>query len=170
MVKWSPHIGDVLKVNFDGSVNGDSTVGSFVIRNPLGKPLAASALYLGHTTVPVAEASALRSNLLFAKEKGFVNIKVEGDSKLVIDSVNGSIAPPWRLLKIVEYIRALAFSFTIIFFKHVFREINFVVDALANLGHKTRVSSFWNDHIHCEASNALVFDSVNLRYPRGTSI
>lgn len=37
----------------------------------------------------IAEELALRDSLVKAKEKSFTKVQVEGDSKLVIDVVNG---------------------------------------------------------------------------------
>ncbi|RXH93308.1 hypothetical protein DVH24_013884 [Malus domestica] len=45
-----------------------------------------------------------------AKAKGLTRIMVEGDLKLVIESISGSYNPPWRLKTILEYIRWLAGS------------------------------------------------------------
>ncbi|KAL6219372.1 hypothetical protein ACLB2K_007131 [Fragaria x ananassa] len=91
--------------------------------------------HVGRAFVHVAEAVALRDNLVKAKEKKIVRVEVEGDSKLVIEVVNGQIDPSWRLIKLVQDIRRLATSFDFISFRHVFREANFVADAIANLGH-----------------------------------
>lgn len=34
-------------------------------------------------------------------------LEVKGDSKLVIDAVSDTFATPWRLIKIVKYIKTL---------------------------------------------------------------
>ncbi|KAL6134853.1 hypothetical protein ACLB2K_067081 [Fragaria x ananassa] len=60
----------------------------FIIRTRTGKSLAATCFNLGITTVPVAEAIALRNSLIYAKNQGLTKIEVESDSKLVINVVN----------------------------------------------------------------------------------
>ena len=121
------------------------------------------------TTVPVAETTALRNGLVAAKQKGLRRLEVEGDSKLVIDAVNGVSAPPWRLKKIIEDIRMLAQDFEVVQFKHIFREANFVADAIADLGHNCSFST-WHDGVPKEASRAHLFDIVSTGCPRGFSL
>ena len=97
-------------------------------------------------------------------------VEVEGDSKLVIDAVNGIVAIPWRILKLVQEIRFLRNFFDYISFKHIFRETNFVANAVANFGHKVGAVRFWEESIPLKASLELSFDSVNCGCIRGTSI
>ena len=77
----------------------------------------------------------MRDALLFARDKGFSKIEVKGDSKLVIGTILGKVKTPWRLLSIVSDIRGLSSYFDVIQFKHIYREPNFVADAIAKLGH-----------------------------------
>ena len=58
------------------------------------RPICAASSRIGRASVPIAEAVALRDSLIKAKEKGFSQVEVEGDSKLVIDAVNGRVEPP----------------------------------------------------------------------------
>ncbi|KAL6129923.1 hypothetical protein ACLB2K_068305 [Fragaria x ananassa] len=102
--------------------------------------IVSAAFNPGTASVPFDEVLALRNNLLCAKEKGVLKVEVEGDSKLIIDIVNGVCDPSWRLLKVVKDIKLLSCYFESIRFKHVFREANFVANALANLGHRVEIS------------------------------
>ncbi|XP_061999335.1 uncharacterized protein LOC133716675 [Rosa rugosa] len=133
-----------------------STGGGFVVRDNRGRPLIASTRQVGNTTVPLAEALALRDGLKSAKEQGYNTIEVEGDSKLVIDAVNNVIQPPWRSIKIIHDIQAIATSFESISFKHIFKKANFVADALANLGHRHENGTMWTKRIPIEASRTLL--------------
>ncbi|KAL6195302.1 hypothetical protein ACLB2K_030922 [Fragaria x ananassa] len=161
---------DWIKINFDGSVRRNAGSGRFILRSDSGKPLVTVAFNLGIKSVPVAEALTLINSLACAKERGSTKIELEGDSKLVIDGINGTSDPPWRLLRLFHDIRKLSYSFEAISFKHVFREINFVANSLTNLGHRVESPSIWEDCVPPEASLALVFDSVNSGYYRDTSI
>lgn len=69
---------------------------------------------------------------------------VEGDSKTLIDALNGLIDIPWRIKFLVLDILDLVRLFLSIFFSHILREVNFVVDNLATLGHSTSSSLSWN--------------------------
>ncbi|KAL6225742.1 hypothetical protein ACLB2K_004591 [Fragaria x ananassa] len=50
--------------------------------------------HVGRASIPVTEAVALRDGLVKAKEKGFIRVEVEEDSKLVIEAMKGEIDPP----------------------------------------------------------------------------
>ncbi|KAL6145612.1 hypothetical protein ACLB2K_056298 [Fragaria x ananassa] len=147
-----------------------SHAGDFIIRIETGKSLVAASFNSGTTTVPVAEALALLNSLVYAKEQGFSKIEVEGNSKLVIDAVNGVLTPPWKLLKLIHDIKFLSNSFEFVCFQHVFRETNFVTNVLANLGHMLSNLHCWEECVPSEASSALAFDIVNLGCIGGTSI
>ncbi|KAL6228481.1 hypothetical protein ACLB2K_002431 [Fragaria x ananassa] len=161
---------DWIKINFDGLVRRNAASGGFILRSDPGKPLVATAFNIGTTSILVVEALALRNSLACAKERGYTKIEVEGDSKLVIDGINGTSDPPWRLLRLFHDIRKLSYSYEAISYKHVFREANFVADSLANLRHRVESHSTWEDCVPPEAALALVFDNVNSGCPRGTSI
>lgn len=80
--------------------------------------------------------------------------------------VKGQIDPPWRLIKLVQDIRRLVTSFDFINFIYVFREANFVANAIANLSHFTGFNLCWNNMIPNEASRVLLFDIVNFGWLR----
>ncbi|XP_062005816.1 uncharacterized protein LOC133722997 [Rosa rugosa] len=166
-IKWSAPPGSFVKINFDGSISRDLAASGFIIRDHDGSPVIAATKYVGNSTTPVAEATTLRDSLIAAKDKGFTRLEVEGDSKLVIDAVNGIVTLPWRLLKLIEDIRTIATSFSQISFKHIYREVNFVADAIADLGHEAMSPMFWSDKVPREASRAVLFDVVNIDCPRG---
>ena len=54
----------------------------------MGCPVFAAAKNLGKSSVPIAEASALRDGLLQAMELGFNRVCAEGDSTLIINAVS----------------------------------------------------------------------------------
>ena len=78
-----------MKLNFDGSVlhSKDSAAG-FVLRDRNGVPILGSAKKLGLSTVICAEASGLKAGLQAALLHGHKNLEVEGDSKVLVDSIN----------------------------------------------------------------------------------
>lgn len=58
-----------------------------------GIPILASAKNIGHSSVLVAEAMALRECLRQAIDKDHIHLQIEGDSKILIDSINGIYNP-----------------------------------------------------------------------------
>ncbi|KAL6218690.1 hypothetical protein ACLB2K_011900 [Fragaria x ananassa] len=87
--KWQAPGNDAFKINFDGYVVGDSATGGFVIRDSLDNPIAASSRKIGKSSVLVSESLTLHDScLVYAKDKGYSSLEVEGDSKLVIVALN----------------------------------------------------------------------------------
>ncbi|KAL6186423.1 hypothetical protein ACLB2K_042543 [Fragaria x ananassa] len=86
-----------VKINFDGSVRSGATAGGFIIRTNFGNPILAAAFNCGRANVSVTEAMALRNSLIQARELGVTIMQLEGDSGLVIDVINGIVAPPLEI-------------------------------------------------------------------------
>ncbi|KAL6178335.1 hypothetical protein ACLB2K_049853 [Fragaria x ananassa] len=126
--------------------------------------LFAAAKSFENATIPTVEATTLRDSLAKAKDQGFLNIQVEGDSKMVIDAINERISTRWRLLKIIQDIRMITRSFNTISFKHIFREANFVVDAITHEGHLLPNGRTWMGSCPLTATRALLFDDINSGY------
>lgn len=83
---------------------------------------------------------------------------VEGDSKLVIDAVRGSCDAPWNLRSIIEDIRWCVGFFHDIKWRHIFKEANFVADAIASVGFKKNELCIWDACRPTEANMAFIFD------------
>ena len=82
----------------------------------------------------VVEAIALKEGLLFARHKCVKKLIMEGDSKLIIQVVQDVWTPHWHLKPIIEDIKWLASEFQHISWKHIYRDANFMADALAHVG------------------------------------
>lgn len=95
---------------------------------------------------------------------------VEGDSKLIIDCVNGICITPWRLKTVICDILHLRNSFKQISFTHVLREENFTTDTLANLGHSIVGSRSWEDNFSLNVLPTFNFDQCGVGYPQGFSL
>ncbi|KAL6211510.1 hypothetical protein ACLB2K_016734 [Fragaria x ananassa] len=106
-------------------------------------PIIAYAQKIRKTNVLIAKAIALSDSLLKAREMGFQDLIMEGDSALVINCIKGNFKCPWRLLQLVQDIKSIAGSFQSIAFHHVLREANFPANALTNLGHQLSRPSYW---------------------------
>ena len=143
-ITWNRPPDGMIKLNFDGSVKADSTASSgFILRNSNGKPLLASSKLIGKSNVLCAEAFALKVGLHAALIHGHSKIQVEGDSKILIDSINKKCNIPWRIHSLVKDIWMLASNFATISFHHILREANFAADAVANFDNNFTSASSW---------------------------
>lgn len=79
-----------------------------------------------------------------ARNRGFQNVFVEGDSKLVIDVIEGRSGIPWTIKNNIMDIRSLATIFQIISWKHVFREANFLAHAITSVGFSSPNILIWD--------------------------
>ncbi|KAL6223247.1 hypothetical protein ACLB2K_006635 [Fragaria x ananassa] len=81
-----------------------------------------------------------------------------GDSALIIDCVTGRFKCPWKLLQIVQDIKMIASSFSLVFFHHVLHEANFAANALANLEQNLNTQHCWESNLPSSVRVALNFD------------
>ena len=63
---------------------------------------------IGNSTIIVAECMALRDGILAVKNNGFLNLEIESDSKIVVDSYNRKINIPVSIMLLMEDIWKLA--------------------------------------------------------------
>lgn len=152
-IKWQPPDNCYIRFNFDGSVKSNHAAATgFVIRNFHGHPIFASSHNIGYSDVLTFKALALRQGLQQALNQGFLHIQVEGDSKIVIDSILQHIPTPWRIQFLVGDITALPKCCTNIYFSHIHCQANFLVDALAQSRHATADAS-WSHASCCSSSS-----------------
>ncbi|KAL0011807.1 hypothetical protein SO802_006915 [Lithocarpus litseifolius] len=102
---WSPPPQDWYKVNVDAAVfkeNGTCGIG-VVIRNNMGQIMGAMSKQMGFPLRALeAEAKAAEAGILLAWDLGLKDIIVEGDAQMVIQAINGGVAPAIPILKIIE--------------------------------------------------------------------
>ena len=101
LIRWQPPQPGLFKLNFDGSLQGNSAAGGFIIRDWQGEIRALGAEHYGHTSVLLAESRALRDGLETALKAGCSRLIVEGDNALVIAAFNKERAIPWRIKTIM---------------------------------------------------------------------
>ncbi|KAJ4785019.1 RNase H family protein [Rhynchospora pubera] len=124
-------------IEFDGASKGNpgKAGAGAVVRSKDGRVIAKLCEGLGITTNNVAEYRALLLGLKYAFEKGCKNVQVQGDSILVVRTVNGQ----WKgrkehVKELCEKIKDLEKKFGSFKIKFVKREFNADADAQANLG------------------------------------
>ena len=80
------------------------------------------------------ELFPLLSEISAVKNKGYSNLEIEGDSKIVIDCYNRRINIPCSVILLMEDIWKLSQGLNIYEFCHVYREANRTTDCLAENG------------------------------------
>ena len=131
---WQPPPPNSVKVNFDGSVFGDSHEAGVgvVIRNKRGEVMASlSEKIVMPASVEVLEMLAARRAAIFVSELGFKNAWFEGDAEGVVRSLrdgDSSNAFVGHLVKDFISIGGLFQTYSI---SHIRRQGNSVAHALA---------------------------------------
>ncbi|KAI5350510.1 hypothetical protein L3X38_003401 [Prunus dulcis] len=123
--------------------------------------------HVGENSINVVESISLRDSLVATIERGWNQIVVEGDSKLVIDSILKNASPPWSIQQIIQDIWSLSSFVAAIRFQHVFREANFKVDAIAKLGHGLSAQVCWELGLPLSVCSPFYFDFFEHSCPRG---
>ncbi|KAI5314626.1 PREDICTED: PRUPE_7G010700 [Prunus dulcis] len=79
--------------------------------------------------------TATTDGLDVAIDRGWGQIVVEGDSKLVINSVLKKVTSEWSIQQIIQDIWYLSSSTTSVRFQHMFKKANSTANAVAKLGY-----------------------------------
>lgn len=122
---------------FDGGSRGNPGLagcGAALFPRGGGAPLDTAHAYLGTATSNEAEYQGLILGLSLALRHGATDVAICGDSKLVVNQLNGvwQIRNP-RLARLLDVVKCdLLPSFGRWEVRHVYREANGVADALAN--------------------------------------
>jgi len=133
---------DTFKLNFDGSLQGQSAAGGFIIRDWKGEVLTVGASNYGNTSVIMAESRALRDGLQAAVDSGLHRLVIEGDNSIVISVFKKDHEVPWRIKNIMQDIQVLAHQAQTIQITHIYREANMAADWLSKLGHS--ITDTWS--------------------------
>ena len=126
---------------FDGASRKNPGPASFggVIYNESGEEFDTYYKFIGTATNNVAEYCGLLAGLHRARDLNIKELKVFGDSNLIIQQVTGK----WKvkndnLRAIYNQIKEVEPFFTVITYQHVYRKDNNRADQLANIALDTR--------------------------------
>ncbi|KAB2600364.1 hypothetical protein D8674_010635 [Pyrus ussuriensis x Pyrus communis] len=111
----------------------------------------------GFMSINVAKALAFHEALIWAKRRNWKHVLVEGDSKLVLDAICGAYDAPWNLKPIEDI-------------SYIFKEANFVADALVSIGLNSSNFCIWDACLPVEAHLAFQFDCISTGNVRGFSL
>ena len=127
----------IVELYFDGASRGNGTdhsmAGAGWHAKVFGNTLLSGSLYLGNKTNNEAEYLALINGLEAVLGTDYTELKVYGDSLLVISQTKGT----WKvkavnLIPLHQTAKKLSSKFKSISFHHIDRSLNYEADALAN--------------------------------------
>ena len=121
---------------FDGGSRGNpgkSGAGYTLTNNSTNKEISYGYIYLGHTTNNIAEYQGLIAGLEAVTRHGITDVQVYGDSKLVVNQMNGE----WKVRSsTIQSLHARATTLATrignVTYQHVRRNQNKRADELAN--------------------------------------
>ncbi|KAK8501559.1 hypothetical protein V6N12_057890 [Hibiscus sabdariffa] len=159
--RWLAPPSPAIKINFDSAFNqqGSYAISGAIGRNSEGLIMAASAV--PHSNVPdafVAEALACQQAVQLAKDVGFSNVIIEGDSLTVIKKINAGSHDRSVIAPIIADIKELAKNFGAISFRFVRREANKAVHVLARECCSCQTPCYWLEEAPMEATTAAEVD------------
>eukprot|EP00873_Tetraselmis_striata_P024535 jgi/Tetstr1/444799/TSEL_032647.t1 len=128
-------------MRFDGGARGNpgEAGAGAVIWDPHGSKVWHAWWWLGTQTNNFAEATGLERGLEQARALGISRLRVEGDSNLLINQLNGVYQVKNPALKIIHgRCRKLVEGMAAVSFTHIYREGNGDADRLANTAMDTR--------------------------------
>lgn len=123
-------------LRFDGGSNPNPgpTAGAYVIYDEEGTILTKGGSFLCHGTNNIGEYTGLIKGLEKCIEMKIFDVKVEGDSLLVISQVKGEWKVKQEHLKVLcNQAKEIAKQFRSITFSHIRREFNSDADRMSDL-------------------------------------
>jgi len=101
-IRWHPPPPGLVKLNFDGSLQGMSAAGGYILQDWRGDIITMGASNYGTTSVVMAESRSLRDGLHAALRIGVSQLQVEGDNMIVIGAFKKEIQVPWQIKNIIQ--------------------------------------------------------------------
>ncbi|XP_030928029.1 uncharacterized protein LOC115954252 [Quercus lobata] len=155
--KWIPPIADMVKINYDGAMFGESDMAGIgvVIQDHKGQVMAALFEKIAKPpTMDFIELLVARPTISFSAQLGHVQGVCEGDSESVVNALKGSGMENSRGGHLIKDILSLSNSFQSISFAHVGRQGNAVAHALAQQARSSPSSQVW---LKCVPTDILSF-------------
>ncbi|XP_057821065.2 uncharacterized protein LOC131033795 [Cryptomeria japonica] len=124
--KWEAPSPSWHKLNFDGATHNNRQVGGRVTRDHQGGLIVAFAGSLRNHIVNQAEGMALLWRMKFVIAIGIRQLEIKGDSKIIVEAVNGRTAASWKVEAILRDARMLLANLDNFTICHIYREGNAV--------------------------------------------
>ncbi|XP_030937594.1 uncharacterized protein LOC115962854 [Quercus lobata] len=141
--------------------NKESQELGVVIRNCEGLLMGALSMKLNQQLGSLeAEAKAYELGILFARDMGFREIALKGDSVMVSNAIAGISPPPSSIASIVGGISSLLSAFCSFSISHAGRKGNQVAHLLAKHAQGVKQFVTWIEESPCFLEHALSADVV----------
>ncbi|XP_057860499.1 uncharacterized protein LOC131069162 [Cryptomeria japonica] len=134
MTKWEAPSPSWHKLNFDGAVHNNWQAGGGVIRDHQGKIIIAYTGSLRNHIVNQAEGMSLLWGMKFAIAIGIRQLEIEGDSKIIMEVVDGRSAVGSKVEVVLRDVRMLLSNLDSFTICHIYIEGNVVVDSMVAFG------------------------------------
>lgn len=163
-IKWEPPPPDWVKINFDDAVfheSGKASLGT-IIRNDQGLVMAALTQIIPlPTLVEMVEVLATWQTLFFAKELGFDQVILEGDSETAIRAMKLETYSAACFGHILSNIKALSPHFRKLVFRHTCRQGNNVVHSLARAACNFYLLCTWIEEVPVSYVDIYLAETIN---------
>ncbi|CAN1147088.1 Putative ribonuclease H protein At1g65750, partial [Linum perenne] len=137
-VCWKPAPGPCFTINTDESVyktSGNASAGG-VLRDWQGRSIDVFAANLGTCSITRAELTRIIIGMERAWNVGIRDLEIQTDSLTAVGLLKNDEATDHQHASLIaQFIRLLDRSWTVML-KHIFREANHLVDAVAEKGHE----------------------------------
>jgi len=146
---WSPPLPSWIKINTDDAAikNPARAAAGGIFRNSDGACIGGFTHFIGPADALFAKLIATMVAIEIAVSKGFSNVWLESDSKLVVMAFKSKLVVPWELRNRWENCLHLTYNMRFCV-SHIYREGNTWADRLANFGLSlSSFDIFWFDVI-----------------------
>ena len=159
--QWHPLEQGLVKVNFDTALfkhKNSAGIGA-TVRDWRGSNLGALSMLVSlSSTVVKLEALACLGVVQFATNLGLQWVIFEGDSTTIISAVSHGSSVLALFGNIIDDVRHLLPSFSVVSFNHVHRSGNVVADALAKKASSIVGHHIWVDTLSLDIAELVSFD------------
>ena len=159
--QWRPPEQDLVKVNFDVALFKHKNLAgiSAIVRDWRGTNLGALSMPVSlSSTVAELEALACLGAIQFAADLGLQRVIFEGDSTTIISAVSHGSSVLASFGNIIDDVRRLLPSFSVVSFNHVHHSGNVVADALAKKASSIVGRRIWADTLTLDIAKLVSFD------------
>ena len=150
-----------MKVNFDAALFKHENLAGIgaIVRDWRGANLGALSMPVSlSSTVAELEALACLGAVQFAADLGLQRVIFEGDSTTIISAVSQGSSVLASFGNIIDDVRHLLPSFSVVSFNHVHRSSNVIADALAKKASSIVGRRIWADTLHLDIAELVSFD------------
>ena len=164
-VMWNPPPPAMLKINVDGAISKHPNLVDvgFVIRDDTGRLVAAMCRSIAVPLGPLeVEAKAFEVGLQLARDIGYHDVILEGDSLILVRALYGLSLPPSTVDSLVVGMQHMCSEFHTVYVSHVRRQGNKPAHILAKHALSLSASVVWIEETPYCIEQTLIHDFVSV--------